>query len=88
LKLSEISPLPPAISAKDLPAGGTQIFNMYRNRSLNRHPVKIDEDSPPERILDTGDWLNSNGELGNPNDTDHDRVADVESDIEQGNVIE
>jgi hypothetical protein len=46
-KLSERSPLPPALSAKDLPGGKSQILNIRRIRKINRHPVESDEDSAP-----------------------------------------
>jgi len=39
-------------------------------------------------ISDTEDWLNWNGDLDNPNDSEDDYVADIESDIEQDNSIE
>jgi len=51
--LSERSPLPPAVSAKGLPGGRTQILNVRRIRRINRHPVESDEDSTPESISDT-----------------------------------
>jgi len=38
-KLSERSHLPPALSAKDLPGGRTQIFNIRQICGINRHPV-------------------------------------------------
>jgi hypothetical protein len=38
-KLSERSPLPPALSSKDLPGGRTQILNVRQIRRINRHPV-------------------------------------------------
>jgi len=60
-KLSERSPLPPALSAKNLPGGQTQILNVRRIRRINGHPVECDEDSAPESISDTEDWLNWNG---------------------------
>jgi hypothetical protein len=60
-KLSERSPLLPGLSAKDLPGGRTQILNVRRIRRINRHPVESDEDSAPESISDTEDWLNWNG---------------------------
>jgi len=47
-KLSERSPLPPALSAKDLPGGRTQILNVRQIRRINRHPVESDDDSAPE----------------------------------------
>jgi len=86
-KLSERSPLPPALSAKDLPGGRTQILSVCRLRRINRHPVVGDEDSAPESISDTDDWLNWNGDLDNPNDSEDDCAADDESDIEQNNGI-
>jgi hypothetical protein len=47
LKLSERSPLPPALPAKDLLRGQTQILNVRRIRRINCHPVQSDEDSTP-----------------------------------------
>ena len=74
-KLSERSPLPPALSAKDLPGGRTQILNVRRIRRINRHPVGSNEDSAPESISDTEDWLNWNGDLDNP--SRHSNVANL-----------
>jgi len=54
-KLSERSPLPPAVSAKDLPGGRTQIMNVRQIRRINLCPVESDEDSAPEGISDTDD---------------------------------
>jgi len=87
-KLSERSPLPPALSAKDLPGGRTQILSVRRIRRINRQPVESDKDSAPESLSDTDDWLNWNGNLGNPNDSEDGCAADDESDIEQYNGIE
>jgi len=87
-KLSERSPLPPALSAKDLPGGWTQILNVRRIRRINHHPVKSDEDSAPESISDTDDWLNWNGDLDHPIGSEEDCAADNESDIEQNNGID
>ena len=75
-KLSERSPLPPALSAKDLPGGRTQILNVRRIRRINCHPVESDEDSAPECISDTNDWLNWYCSLDNPNDSEDDCAAD------------
>jgi len=61
--LSERSPLPPAVSAKDLHGGQTQILNVRQTRRINRHAVASDEDSTPESISDTENWLNWNGDL-------------------------
>jgi len=79
-KLSERSPLPPALSAKNLPGGRTQILNLHRIRRINSHPVESDEDSAPESVLDTDDGLNWNGDLDIPNDSEDDCAADDESD--------
>jgi len=71
-KLSERSHIPPGLSAKDLPGGWTQILNVRRIRRIKRHPVESDENSAPESISDTDDWLNWNGDLDNPTDSDDD----------------
>jgi len=84
-ELSERSPLPPALSAKDLPGGRTQILHVRQIRRINRHPVESDDDSTPESISDTNDWLNRNGDLDNPNDSEDDCAADDESDIGPNN---
>jgi len=87
-KLSERSPLPPALSANDLPGGRTQILKIRRIRRINRHPMESDEANAPESISNTEDWLNWNRDFDNPNDTNDDCSADVESDIEQDNGID
>jgi hypothetical protein len=74
--------------AKDLPGGETEILNVRRIPRIYRHPVKSDEDSAPDSILDTEDWLNWNGDLDNPNDSKEDYAADDDSDIEHNNCIE
>jgi len=87
-KLTERSPLPPALSAKDLSGGRTHILNVHRIRKINRHPVESEKDSTPESISDTEDWLNWNCDLDNPNDSEEDCAADDDSDIEHNNRIE
>jgi len=87
-KLSERTPLPPALSVKDLPGERTQILNVRRIRRINRHPAESDDNSAPESMLDTEDWLNWNGDLDNPNDSEEDWVAADESDIVHNNGIE
>jgi hypothetical protein len=52
-KLSEQSPMPPALSPKDLPRGRTQVLNVRQIKRINRHPAESDEDSSPESISDT-----------------------------------
>jgi hypothetical protein len=54
----------------------------------NHHPVESDEDSAPESISDTDDWLNWHGDLDNPNASEDDCTVDDESDIEHNNGIE
>jgi len=88
LKLSERPALPPALSAKDLPGGWTEILNVRRIRIINRHPVDSVEDRAPESISDTQNWLEWNGILDNPNNREDDCAADNESDIQQHNRIE
>jgi len=87
-ELSERSPLPPALSAKDLPGGQTQILNVRQIRRSNHHPVESDDNRAPESISDTDDWLNWHGDLDNPNDSEDDCAADDESDIGPNNSIE
>jgi hypothetical protein len=87
-KLPERSPLPPALSAKELPGGRTQILNVRRIPKINRHPVESDENSAPESISDTEDWLHWTGKLDNPNDSEEDCTAADDSDIQNNNCIE
>jgi len=61
-KLLERSPLPPPLSATNLPGGRTQLLNVHRIRRINCHPIECDEDSAPESISDTEDLLNWNGD--------------------------
>jgi len=86
-KLSERSPFPPALSAKDLPGGRTEIVNVRRTQAINRHPVESQDDSAPEFISDTDDWLMWNGDLDNQNSSQDDCAADDESDIGPNNGI-
>jgi hypothetical protein len=87
-KLSERSPLPPALSAMHLPGGITQILNIRRIQRIHRHPVESDEDSTPEGISDTEDWLNWNSDLDNPNVSEEVCAAANESDINHNNGIQ
>jgi hypothetical protein len=84
-KLSERSPLPPALSAKDLHGGRTQILNVRSIHIINCHPVESDVDSAHDCISHTEDWLHWNGDLDNPNDSEEDCAADNDSDIEHNN---
>jgi len=87
-QLSERSPLPSALSAKDLPGRETQILNVRWIRIINRHPVKSREVSAPQRVSTTDDWLNWNGNLDDPNDREDYWVVDVQYDSEQDTSIE
>jgi hypothetical protein len=51
--LAERSPLPTALSTKDLSGGETQILNLYQIRRINHHAVEIDQDRAPKCISDT-----------------------------------
>jgi len=86
-KLAERSPLLPPWSAKDLPGGRNQILNVRSIRRLNRHRFESDEDSAPESISGTDDWLNWNRDLEYPNDSEDDCAADIESNMDQDNSI-
>jgi len=87
-KLSERSPLPPALSAQNLPEGRTEILNVSRIRRIDRHPAQSNEGSAPESIWDTENWLNWNYNLDDPHGSEDDCEADLEPDIEPFNCIE
>jgi len=86
-KLSERSPQPPALSAMDLLGGRSQILNVRQLKKIYLRTPKSDEDSAPESISDSENWLNWNGDSDNPNLSKDDWDADSESDLEQDNVI-
>jgi len=87
-KFSERTPLPPRLSAKDIPGGRTQIITARQIQRISRHPVESNEDSLPKTILDIKNWLNWNGDLDNPNDSEDDCAADVESNMDQDTRIQ
>ena len=87
-KLSERSPLPPAMSAKELAGEQTQVLNVSRIRRIASHAAESHDDSTPESISDTGNWLNWNGDLDKQNECDDDCEADNESDVELDNCFE
>jgi hypothetical protein len=62
-------------------------LNVRRIPRINSHPVESDEDSAPESISHSDDWLEWNGDLDNPNDSEEDCTADNDSDIEHNNCI-
>jgi len=76
------------LSAKNLPGGRTQILNVHRIKRIDRYSAESDEDSAPKSIPDTKNWLNWNGDLDNPNDSEDDWQADNDSDMELGNGSE
>jgi len=87
-KLSERSPLPPSLSPKDHFGGQTHELILRWVKRINRHPAKSDEDSGLETIVHTEICLYQNGAMDNPNATDDDCEADIESDMELNNCIE
>jgi hypothetical protein len=87
-KLSEKSPVPPALSAKNLPGGRTPALNVRHIKRLDRHPAESDEDDSPESISATENCLNSNGDFHNPEDSEDDWEGDNESDMELDNGSE
>jgi len=87
LKLSERSPVPPALSANDLHGGRTQVLNIRRIKRIDRHPAETDVDNTPESVSDTENWLDWNGDLDNPNDSEDNWEADNESKMELNNGV-
>ena len=71
-QLSERSPLPPAWFANDLPGEHTPVFNVHWIRTIDRHPAGCDLDSAPDSISDTENWLDWNGALDIPNESEED----------------
>ena len=80
--------LPPAVSAKDRHGGRTRTFHIHWIRQTSSDHVESDEDSTPEWISATDDWLTWNGDLDNPTDSEADFAADVERDVEWDYSIE
>jgi len=87
-KLSGRSPLPPALSAQDLPGGQTQISNVCQIRRIGWHPVITHEDSSPESFSGNKNRLNWNSDLDNPNYCGDDCAADEGYENERDNGIE
>jgi hypothetical protein len=59
------------------------MLDVRRIRRINHDPVESDEDRAPESIWNTEKWLNRNGNLDNPPDSEDDCVADDKCHIEQ-----
>jgi len=87
-KWLERSPQPPALSAKDLLGAPTQLVNEGWIQTNDQHPAESDENSAPESISDTENWLNWNGDLDNWNVNEDDWEAENASDSAQDTVIE
>jgi hypothetical protein len=78
----------PGLSAKNLPGGQTQVLNVRRTKRINCHPAESHEQTSPESISYTTNWLNQNKELDNPNVSEDDWEADNDSDMELDNGSE
>jgi len=87
-ELSEWSQLPPALSAKDLPRGQSQVSNVRRITRINHHPAESDEDSAPQSMSDTDKCHDWNADFDNCNATDADQEADNQSNIKYNNGID
>jgi len=87
-ELTGRSQLPPALSRKELAGGRTQVLKVCWIRRFSCDPVEGDDDSAPESIPDTDNWLNWNGDLDNPNESENNCEADNESALEQDNCFE
>jgi len=87
-KLSERLPLPPALSAMELGGGRTQVLNVRRIRRIDHHPAESDGDCAPESVSNIENWLNLNGDLDNPDDSEDDCEAENESDVKLDNYGE
>jgi len=79
-QLSDRSPVPPALSAKNLPGGRTQLFNVCHITRIDRHPVESDEDGACEIISDTRNWPDWNRDSDNRNHREDNWEAANESD--------
>jgi len=87
-KLSERSPLPSTLTAKDLPGGPTQALNVCWITRIDCHLAESDEASAPETISVNKTWLAWNGDLDNPDGSDGNWEAVNESDLKLYNCIE
>jgi hypothetical protein len=58
------------VSTKNLAGGHIQVLNVAWIKWINCHLVDRDEDSVPECILDTKNWLHCNRDLDNHNDSE------------------
>jgi hypothetical protein len=73
--------LPPALSVKNLPGERTQVFNICHIQIVDCSSAEHDEDSVPESLSSTENWLNWNGDLDNSNVSNNDCKADDEYNV-------
>jgi len=66
-KLSKTVPVPPALSAKDLCVGRTEVINVLHSKCIHQHRAICDEESAAEGISNPENWLDWNCYLDNPN---------------------
>jgi hypothetical protein len=86
-KLSGRLPVPPALSAKNLPRGQMHVLNVYQIQRIDCQSGKSDKVCALEHISDTKTWLEWNGDLDDPNDSEDDWEAHNESEIELDNGV-
>jgi hypothetical protein len=84
-ELLEKLPVPRVLAAKNLPGGRTQILNVHRITQIECHHIESDDDSSPEHISDTKNWLNWKLDLDNRNEAEDDWEEDNESKMELAN---
>jgi len=87
-KLSERSPLRPAVSANNLPGGRTPILTNGQMRRIKHQRVESDEDSAPGNISGHKNWRDWNCILHHSNHCEEDWVAEFESDIEPNDNVD
>jgi len=87
-KFSETSPLPSALSANDLPGGGTKVLNVRRTNRIHHQLANSDVDSALECISDPKDQLCWNGDLDDPIESKEEWEADDKTNAELIGPIE
>jgi len=87
-KLPERSHVPPALSAKDLPGGSTQVVNVHGIETIEWHPAESDEERTPESNSHPDNWPHWNGDLDNPNYSEDNWETDNESDMDVDSGVE
>jgi len=68
-KLSEKSPVPPALSPMDLPGRRSQVLNVRRIKRIDHHPAESDGHIPTQSIADKQNWRNWNVDSDSRNDS-------------------